>query len=492
MRIGLLTDYARFSMLAGPVMMTRFFKEHFEHLGHDVQLIGPLDPETRPGELPDDTVLCKALTFPHYKGFYVPLPLEQELFTRDYDLDVIFGQSNSLFLHLGVWLRQYHGIPLLATNTIHMPSYTQHVLSDRIMNTTWLKGPLDYRMGIVERDFASNIYNHTDGLIVLSRHLVQYWRDRGVTAPIHVIPRPVRPELFSCPAQRDPFRADFARGGRILSVSRQSREKSVDRLIRVFAAYVEPLIPEASLTLVGDGPEQTKLEALARRLGVEHKVHFKGMVPQNQLVDYYKNADLFAYASLSETFGCVVSEALWTGLPVVAYDDRMGVAHQVHDQVNGRLIPTRSFDDPDADLAFGRSLTSLITDDERRLELGHQAKKMARAEYSPERIVKLTLEAMEAGIAHRQRVLPVPARQGSMASQAAVTWKNVFLWMYQNTGFWMMGQFFRSKPARVPDVLAQTVKMPSAGLSGTLVPRRRSDAPTVPAATGPKAISLVS
>ena len=484
MRVGLLTDYARFSMLAGPVMMTRFFKEQLEKRSHHVQLIGPDDPETQPGELPADTVLCRALTFPHYKGFYVPIPVQPELFTNDYDLDVILGQSNSLFLHLGVWLREYHGVPLLATNTIHMPSYSQHILSDEMVNTPWIRGPIDWQMSVVERDYAENIYNHTDGLIVLSRHLVSYWRDRGVTAPIHVIPRPVRPELFSRPAQRDPFPENFPRGARLLTVSRQSREKSVDRLLRLFAAYIEPVVPDASLTLVGDGPEQPKLEQLARRLGIEHRVFFAGMIPQNQLVDWYKNADVFGYASLSETFGCVISEAHWSGLPVVAFDDRMGVAHQVHTEENGYLIPTRGFADPDADLNFGRSVASLLLDAPRRQQLGEQAARMTHAELSPERIVQLTLEAFEAGIAHRRRTLPRPAAAAGPVSQAAVTFRNVHAWMYQNAAFWMIGQFLRKKPSRVPDVLAQTVKMPRS--SGST---RRST--TVPAASGPRAISLV-
>lgn len=483
MRVGLITDYARFSMLAGPVMMTRFFKEQFEQRGHEVQLIGPNDPETRPGELPNDTVLCRSLTFPHYKGFYVPLPLEPGLFKKDWNLDILLGQSNSLFLHLAVWLREFRGIPLLATNTIHMPSYTQHILSDKILGTNWIRGPIDWRMNVVEKDYVENIYNHTDGVIVLSRFLVPYWRDRGVKVPIHVIPRPVRPELFSKKSQRDPFQGHFKRGYRILTVCRQSREKSLSRLLRTFAAYVEPLIPDASLTLVGDGPEHIKLQELAKRLRVDHRVHFSGMVPQAQLNDYYQNADLFAYASLSETFGCVVSEAHWSGLPVVAFDDRMGVAHQVRDMQNGRLIPTRNNTDPDAEIAYGRAITTLLNNQPSLLEMGETAARMARDELSPTRIMKLTLEAFEAAKAHRAKTLPHPAVINGPASQAFVTWRNIHAWMYQNTAFWMMGQFFRKTPSRIPDVLAQTVKMPRSS---------SAQSESVPASSGVRPISLVS
>ena len=60
-----------------------------------------------------------------------------------------------------------------------------------------------------------------------------------------------------------------------------------------------------------------------------------------------------------------------------------------------------------------------------------------------------------------------------MASRAMVTWRHVQTWGYQNAAFWMMGQFFRSKAERVPDVLGQTVKMPAPAPSSTL-PARRS------------------
>ena len=461
MRIGIHTDYARASLLTGPVFMTQFFKESFERLGHEVQLIGPEDPETQPGEVPPGTVLCPALTFPHYKGFYVPLPVQPRMFTRPWDLDVVLGQTNSLFLHFGVWLREYHGVPLLATNTIHLPSYTQHILSDEALTTPFIRETVDWRMGLVERHFAEQLYNHTDGLVVLSKHLVSYWRDRGVTGPIHVIPRPIRPEVFDRPATRDPMPGRFARGGRVLCVCRHAREKCVDRVVRAFAAYVDPVVDGASLTLVGDGPNHVELQDLARRLGVADRVHFAGMVPQAQLVDYYRNADLFAYASLSETFGCVVSEALWSGLPVVAFDDRMGVAHQVEDGVNGYLVPTKGFVDPDADIAFGRSFARLIAEHPTRLRLGANASRVARTECSPERILGLTLEAMEAAREHHRRTMPRPAVARGLAARALTTWRNVHPWGFQNGAFWMFGQFLRSRSPRVPDVLGQAVKMPT-------------------------------
>jgi glycosyltransferase involved in cell wall biosynthesis len=474
MKIGILTDYARVALLTGPVFMTQFFKRELEKRGHGAQLIGPEDPDLQPGEVPPDTVLCPSFEFPHYKGYQVPVPLDPGMFSRPWDLDLIHGQTNSLFLHFGVWLREYHGVPLLATNTIHLPSYTQHILSDDIMRAEWLRGPLDWRMGVVVKHFAENLYNHTDGMIVLSRHLVSYWRDLGVTAPIHVIPRPVRPEVFDRPVTHDPYPEGFRRGHRILTVCRHAREKSVERVLQCFAAYVEPLVPDATLTLVGDGPAHAMLQEMAGRLGVADKVFFAGTVPQDQLPDFYRNADVFAYASLSETFGCVVSEALWSGLPAVAFDDAMGVAHQVRDGINGSLVPTQGFADPMADIVFGRALVKLLIDPLLRRRQGARAARLARSECAPERIMKMTLEAYDAAIEHRRRTLPEPAADRGLAARALCTWRHVHFWGYQNSSFWMMGQFFRSKAERVPDVLGQAVKLPGPAPMNSLPARVRT------------------
>ena len=77
---------------------------------------------------------------------------------------------------------------------------------------------------------------------------------------------------------------------------------------------------------------------VARELGAEHRVFFTSEVPWTTMPDFYRYADVFVHASLSETYGNVLGEALWCGTPVVAFADGMGVTAQVHDGVNGVLF----------------------------------------------------------------------------------------------------------------------------------------------------------
>ena len=64
--------------------------------------------------------------------------------------------------------------------------------------------------------------------------------------------------------------------------------------------------------------------------------------------DFYAYADLFVHASLSETYGNVMGEALWCGTPTVAFADGMGVSSQIQDGVNGVLFAPGKGDDAEA------------------------------------------------------------------------------------------------------------------------------------------------
>jgi hypothetical protein len=134
-----------------------------------------------------------------------------------------------------------------------------------------------------------------------------------VTAPIHVIPRAIEPKIFDHAGEVDPFDPAARRGGRLLCVCRHTREKEIERLIEVFAKWIAPAVPEATLTLVGDGPDHDLFRAHAVAHGVADRTFFPGEFSVKEIPSFYRFADLFVYASLSETYGQVVSEALWCG-----------------------------------------------------------------------------------------------------------------------------------------------------------------------------------
>ena len=106
----------------------------------------------------------------------------------------------------------------------------------------------------------------------------------------------------------------------IVSVARLAsaeRYKGYDRIIRALPSLQESSGP-VRFVLAGDGDDLGRVKQLAREVGVVDKVTFAGFVPDRELADHYRLADVFAMPSTGEGFGIVFLEAMGCGTPVVA------------------------------------------------------------------------------------------------------------------------------------------------------------------------------
>jgi glycosyltransferase involved in cell wall biosynthesis len=400
LRIAILSDFTRIPYANGAVFQTRFLHRELRRCGHEVTVIGPEDPDASPDELAPNTVSLPSVPVRAYPGLRLPMPLASWIFDPGrWNFDICFAQTTSLLLEFGVWLRAMKGVPLLCVNTTHLPAAYEVLLPKRLSRSQIARAGLLTLRRPFENLFTS-IYNQSDGLVVLSEGLGEYWRERGVTVPIHVIPRAVQPDIFDRRIGLDPYahllqRGLSQRGPRILCAGRHTREKSQDRIIRIFARHVLPREPHATLTLVGEGPETAEYRREVEALGVGHRVFFTGEVPWTAMADFYRYADVFAHASLSETYGNVLGEALWCGTPAVAFSDGMGVSSQIADGKNGLLFaPGRGEDgESAADAAFGNAVVELARDPRERARLGGAAVKGCRERSSPSAVLRRIADA---------------------------------------------------------------------------------------------------
>jgi glycogen(starch) synthase len=103
---------------------------------------------------------------------------------------------------------------------------------------------------------------------------------------------------------------------------------------------MRPVRRPVSLTIVGSGPQQGELEALARNLGVRG-IRFAGFVDQDELPAYYAAADVFAFPTLEDPFGIVLLEAAASGLALVASEHAGATLDIVKDGESGLMFDPR-------------------------------------------------------------------------------------------------------------------------------------------------------
>ena len=156
-------------------------------------------------------------------------------------------------------------------------------------------------------------------------------RDRCVVVPLGVDTRRFQP-------------APRSRSGplQLLFVGRLRYYKGLDTLLCAM-----PHVPEAQLSIVGDGPMRGEWEPLAWELGLRDRVTFVGDVDDADLPGWYQQADLFCLPAnaRAEAFGMVLTEAMASGLPCITTELGTGTSWIVQDGMTGFVVPPM---DPDA------------------------------------------------------------------------------------------------------------------------------------------------
>lgn len=160
---------------------------------------------------------------------------------------------------------------------------------------------------------------------------------------VHPLPWGLDPEFEARVAAAAPLSLPPAFPGAdrvILTVGRwdaAEQYKGADTLISVLPRVLKTA-PDASLVLVGDGDDRSRLEHLARDLGVSERAHFLHGPTPEQLFACYAKCQIFALPSRGEGFGLVFLEAMACAKPVIG-GAHGGIPDIVEDGVTGLLVP---------------------------------------------------------------------------------------------------------------------------------------------------------
>lgn len=273
--------------------------------------------------------------------------------------DVIHVHTPFLAHFAGLRLGRELGVPVVETCHTHFEEYFQHYLP---MLPAGLLRRLARRLTVSQSEALA-------ALVVPSAAMLAVLRGYGVRTEAEVIPTGLDLARFT---GGDGARFRAAQGIQpqrplLTHISRVAFEKNIDFILRAFAAVLAAR-PDALLVIAGEGPAGQSLRGLAQRLGIAHAVRFVGYLDRaGALLDCYRAADVFVFASRTETQGLVLLEAMALGVPVVS-TAVLGTA-EVLDGAEGARVA------PDDEQGFAATVLDVLDDPalRRRLAAGGPA-----------------------------------------------------------------------------------------------------------------------
>lgn len=168
----------------------------------------------------------------------------------------------------------------------------------------------------VVKQFSKSIAEQCTEFISPSLKTKEKIRSYGVERYINIVPTGIDFSRFNLQkldqTKLQELRQKWMKPGEkvLLSLGRVAKEKSMDMIIRGFAAYLKTQPQPTRLLMVGDGPDRHNLMQLTTELGLDKFVSFVGAVPIQEVPYYYQLADVFVSASLTETQGLTFMEAM--------------------------------------------------------------------------------------------------------------------------------------------------------------------------------------
>jgi glycosyltransferase involved in cell wall biosynthesis len=263
--------------------------------------------------------------------------------------------------YAGVRFARRHQIPAIATYHTFFEEYLHHYV------------PLLPRAigRAVARHFTRSQCADLAAVIAPSEPMRALLEQYGVHARTTVIPTGLPPDRY---VQGDGarFRAEYGLQPTrpvLLYVGRVAHEKNIEFLLQMFVE-ARRVRPDALLVIAGEGPARDNLRAQTVALGIAQDVVFVGYLERSRaLADCYAAADVFVFASRTETQGLVLLEALAQGRPVVS-TAHLGTASVLQPNCGAHVAPEKTD-------VFADAVLHILDDPTRAAQLSTQARSYA-------------------------------------------------------------------------------------------------------------------
>jgi 1,2-diacylglycerol 3-alpha-glucosyltransferase len=312
---------------------------------------------------------------------------------RKWHLDVIHSQTEfGVGTFARIIAKQFH-IPLVHTYHTMYEDYVHYITKGYFVGTS---------KKIVEYLTLFYCDKTISELIVPTEKTKELFKEKyKVNRNVYVIPTGIEIEKFYLENNKNLnilekrnslgiAKDDFV----ILFVGRIGTEKNIDLLLNGMEKLIK-LSKKIKLLIIGDGPDMGYYKEYVYKRKLGKNVIFTGKVPWDSISEYYLIADIFATASVTETQGLTVIEAMAAGLPVVCINDE-SFTGTIMNNVDGIIFNNLE--------EYIEAITKLYQDRELLKNLGKKARIDAE-KYSSEKFATSVLEVYRTAIKKNRKIV---------------------------------------------------------------------------------------
>lgn len=319
--------------VGGVARSVQAFSSEFRRKGHRVVVVAPVFERTPPEET--DVVRVPAIQNFNGSDFSVPMPVSGKVVSalKTFAPQIVHSHHPFLLGDMALRIAASRDIPVVFTHHTMYEKYTHYVPGD------------SRQMKRFVLNLVTGYCNLCDAVIAPSGTVAKEMARRGVKVPIEIIPTGVNVVLFAS-GDGDAFRKRMGippDAFLVGHVGRLAPEKNLTFLAGCVGRFLQR-DRRAHFFLAGEGLLKEGVRKSFADMGLSERYHEEGVMTHPELASAYRGMDVFAFASLTETQGMVLTEAMAAGTPVVALD-ASGVREVVRDGVNGRMLPRENQED---------------------------------------------------------------------------------------------------------------------------------------------------
>jgi glycosyltransferase involved in cell wall biosynthesis len=376
--------------IGGPATYVPQIARGLSERGHAVKVLTTSEPK----DLSNDDARYPFSVFRMNRRtplWYRPLFYAQQILRHGQEVDVIY--ANGLFLETALanlWLRKPLVIKVVGDEAWERATH-RGWSHDGFEDFQWRRQPM---LGKLLKQLRSWVMRRTDKVIVPSRYLKRFVVGWGV-------PEKKCPVIYNAVDQNETELTISPRGAislpetfdakvRLITAGRLVPWKDVDLIIRLLSN-----LPDAVLTVVGDGPCRQQLEALSKSQRVSERVWFVGAVSKAVLRSLFQKHDIFVLASSYEGLPHIILEAMQAGLAVVATAVG-GTPEVLQNGKDGVLVEPK-------DDSLAKALKQLIENRTSRVDLSSHARSTVKKFFSSDGMIEQTESVLLSLVSDREQ-----------------------------------------------------------------------------------------